>query len=438
MGIASGTFSYADETELYVFESSARTGVRPKVLIIFDNSGSMQTLEQNSAEAYNPDKTYEAVGSANSYQGRMLYFTKGGIDNTSLPTPDSPSESRRFLDAINGCAESREALQKLGRFTGYLREYSTKGQTGEWLEFPDNKGANIELIDCWEDIEAKNPNNAPGTKDGAGAVAKGYPVDAKKSGKDPVAYNFLSATSEATALAEAKNTRFGTGLPVTLYTDNYLRWYTLVQQGKIPNAPKTRLEIAKSEITNFINSNTSVDFGLAVFNLDYPNEGDRDGGRIVAGIRQMTPTVKNSLMDTIEDLPADTNTPLCETLYEAYNYFGGNSIVYGNKDSDYNFGGGKKYTANKPPLDASIISGGKYISPLRVCPDRAYVIYITDGVPTVDQHADAAIKTLTTGASTAGNYSVYKDSANNFKDSYLPAMASYMFNNDLVNKQDAT
>lgn len=35
--------SWADDTELYVYEASARTGARPQILIIFDNSGSMST-----------------------------------------------------------------------------------------------------------------------------------------------------------------------------------------------------------------------------------------------------------------------------------------------------------------------------------------------------------------------------------------------------------
>lgn len=106
IGISGATF--ADDTELYVFGNKGE-GSRPKVLIIFDNSGSMSTIEEDEVAGYNPNyvqddgtEGYPAVGSSNAYQGRMLYFTKGGIDNTSVPTPDSPSEARRFLDAING------------------------------------------------------------------------------------------------------------------------------------------------------------------------------------------------------------------------------------------------------------------------------------------------------------------------------------------------
>ncbi len=437
--VAATGVTFADDTELYVFESSTRTGSRPKVLIIFDNSGSMATIEEDEASGYNPDYVqpdgtpgYPAVGSSNSYQGRMLYFTKGGIDNTSLPTPDSPSESRRFLDAINGCNQSKEALDKYGRFTGYLREYSVKGKTGTWEEVPDNNGANIEFIDCWEDIEQLDPVNA-------NSIAQGFPVDALRVNNKAYPYNHDSSGnptwSDAAELAKA--TGFGTGEPITLYTDNYLRWYTLVQRGELPTVPKSRLEIAKEAMKNIVISTPSVDFGLAVFNLNYPYEGDRDGGRIVSGIRKMSSSAKESLLSTIDMLPADTNTPLCETLFEAYRYFSGGGIKYGHKDSDYNFGGGNKYHSNNPPYDTSIESSGSYISPMKVCPDIAYVVYITDGSPTVDTFANSDITALTSasGVSSEGDYSSFSEGLSTA--SYLPALASYMFNNDMINELDA-
>lgn len=429
-------FSFGDDTELYVFESSIRTGARPKVLIIFDNSGSMATIESSAVGGYNSTTTYPAVGSSHAYQGRMIYFTKGsGTDNTSMPTPDSPSEARRFLDEINGCHTSKEALDKYGRFTGYIREYATKGQTGTWEEVPDNNGANITITDCWEDIEAQDPINATN-------VDNGFPVDALKKDKSAIPYNYVTTSSGSVwdaALADAKKTKFGTGLPVTLYTDNYLRWYTLVQRGELPIVPQSRLEIAKDAITNIVNSTPSVDFGLAVFNLNYPYEGDRDGGRIVSGIKQMTTEAKSSLLSTIEKLPADTNTPLCETLFEAYRYLSGGPITYGHKDSNYNFGGGNRYTANIPTYDTSIESDGSYISPFKVCSDIAYIIYVTDGTPTVDSHANTAIAALTANGAAVGNYSTFSEGLDTKNSpSYLPALASYMFNNDLVKQADSS
>ena len=196
-----------------------------------------------------------------------------------------------------------------------------------------------------------------------------------------------SQSKKDDAIAAAKSTAFGTGQPLTLYTDNYLRWFN----GDQELVPKSRLDIAKEVITNTIVTTPSVDFGMAVFNINYPKEGDADGGRIVSGIKTMTDASKISLLDTIADLDPETNTPLCETLYEAYSYFAGKSVTFGDKDKKPS---GYKYTPNTPPRDTTIESGGAYKSPFNKCQSRAYVVYITDGAPTVDQNADSLIKAL--------------------------------------------
>ncbi len=82
--------SFADDTDLYL--NPAANNVRPQVLIIFDNSNSMDTTLTGLPGSYNPDETYDPIGSSHAYQGRMIYFTVGtGMDESSLPVPDSPS-----------------------------------------------------------------------------------------------------------------------------------------------------------------------------------------------------------------------------------------------------------------------------------------------------------------------------------------------------------
>lgn len=416
-GMISGV-THGDDTELYVFESSARSGARPQVLIIFDNSGSMGTMIEDAEAFYDPSIIYPAVGSDNSLQERMVYFTKGGVDNSAMPVPDSPSESRRFLDEINGCESSWSYLSDYGVFTGFFREYSFSGQNGTWQEVPDNNGANINIIDCFDDIEGGKWRNATGQPNG-------FPVDSAGNKRNPVRYtevdNGSSGSGFDAAIEKAQLTAFGTGQTITLYTDNYLRW----SQGDKELVPTTRLAVAKEVIKNTIVTTPSVDFGLAIFNLNYRDEGDRDGGRIVSGIKTMTEANKVSLLSTIENLPASTNTPLCETLYEAYRYFAGKGVYYGNDDSNYSDG----YRANRPPRDTSIEDSGKYISPFKECQNRAYIVYITDGVPTVDQSADSMIKGLT-GVSSSDKF---VNTSPNFT-SYLPALAGWMNTND-VNTQ---
>ncbi|WP_281212316.1 pilus assembly protein [Shewanella insulae] len=415
--------SFADDTDLYL--NPAMNNVRPQVLIIFDNSGSMDTIIDGVAGGYDPAITYEAVGSANSYQGRMIYFTVGtGMDESSLPVPDSPSESRRFNDLLNGCKAARDALNQYGRFTGYIREFIKKGKgKATWQPIKENSGAETNNpIDCWEDVElGYNSNNDDGSTYKTGFPA-GYPKDGN------VNYPWDNSTN---AQDDAKKLGWNNGELVTLYTDNYLRWYTLYKNDLLPVPPDgegfTRLEIAKKAISGVISSIPSVDFGLAVYNLNYPYEGDSDGGRIVAGIRSRTSAEKDTLLSTINNLPAQTNTPLCETLFEAYRYFSGGPITYGHADSDYN-SKDIKYTANRPMYDISIEDGANYKTPLSECNKVAHVIYITDGAPVLDDSANEFIKALN------DDPYVYKAASGDqpAKVSYLPALAEYMFANDLL------
>ena len=400
---------WAEDIELYVGNTAQRIGNKPQVLIIFDNSGSMNTYEEVTAP-YDPNITYPAIGSLNSLSDKFVYFTKGtGVDNTSAPTPDSPSESRRFLDSINSCQIARERLATVGFYTGHIREYAFQGNSGSWQEIPDNNGANIEVIDCWDDVRLQNPNNA-GIKKKNGTLQDlpdGYPIDGEGTKQNPVYY---------TADVSQSNTALGTGEVVTLYSDNYLRWY---KSETIETVNRTRLDIAKDTVTNLIESAPSVDFGLQVFNYDYPNEGDRDGGRIVFGIQESTATARAELVEIIDlEIDGETNTPLCESLYEAMRYLGGKSVLYGNDDSNY----GSGYKGNTPPRDTSIESSGNYISPYSGCSNEVYIILITDGVPTLDKNADSSIKAL------SGMGSPMKVNGTN---NYLAALAEWMHNNDL-------
>ncbi len=416
--------TFADDTELYVIGGSNQNKKNPKVLIIFDNSGSMSTIEEDSPGAYvnDQDDLYPAISSAHAYQDDKVYFTKGaGIDDTGGDIPLSPSDSKRFLKDINGCHQSWALLEKYGRYTGFVGEYRIQGKTGTWGELRDNSGANYDTIDCLEDIQENDPVNAK-DKDGT-SHPNGFPIDGVQQGNTPKPYSVVGG-----------NTQLGNGEAVTLYTANYLRWHAAAVAGVLPTSPQSRLDIAKTAIEQVINSNQSVDFGLALFNMDYPSEGYRDGGRIVSGIQKLTSSSKSALLATIDGIPADTNTPLCETLFEAYNYFAGNPVLFGKKDSDYS----NWYDGNEPPRDTSIEAGNKYISPFRVCPDAAYVIYITDGVPSQDTFANGDIISLTKNGVTeqaddktvAPLYTSFSEGLSTA--SYLPALASYLYHNDLV------
>src|SRR5690606_3087524 len=113
------------------------------------------------------------------------------------------------------------------------------------------------------------------------------------------------------------------------------------------------------------------------------------------------------------------NTPLCETLYEAYRFYGGQPVLYGKQ------GGTRDKLAEDPE--------GTYTSPYDKCSNNGYVIYVTDGAVTSDTAADSAVKALTDSLS-ADERAAYGSTVgygSGTSKSYLAAMAGYMKNKDV-------
>ena len=411
-------FSFADDTELYVFESTARTGARPQMLIIFDNSGSM------GARVYDVDAPYVkgagGLDAGNFAKTGKLYYSRGPTNKANLPNPANANEKRQFSGAINGCQSSWQYLNTYGVFTGFFREYRFSGANGTWKELSGANVSNALAIDCFEDIQDSKWRNAAGS-------SSGLPVDSLGSVSSPVRYSAASGGSNSktkrNAKAKAALTGFGTGRVITVYTEDYLRW----EHGVKNKVTKTRLELAKDAIKNVILTTPGVDFGLSIFNMNGPGDNQRDGGRIIAGIKNMSSKGKIDLLNSVQSITYAQNTPLCETLYEAYRYFSGQSVLFGNDDSDYvsydrwgRYRGTYKSNRNSP-LDPDILKAGIYSSPLKKCQDKAYIVYITDGEPTVDNAANLAIESLTGG--------VDKHTAKPV--SYLSSMSSWMNNHDV-------
>ncbi|MGS0824701.1 pilus assembly protein [Shewanella sp. 0m-8] len=394
MTVVSGV-SYADDTELYVFESSARSGSRPQVLIIFDNSGSMST-DEYTEEFYDRGETVD--------KSTKIYYSKGGIGVPELTSPN------HFFGSVNGCQSSRRYLRSYGMFTGFVRQYSYTGENGEWTELPDTLNGNVTTLDCFEDFEDRDKlyfGNASG-------IDKGFPVDSLGSKESPVLYTYVNKNSNSSdidsSVETAKLTKFGTGKSVTFYTERYVNWYNSTKS----KGWESRLDIAKRVMEDTVVATPGVDFGLAVFNGNYYS--DQNGGRVISGIKRLNPADKVSLINTINDLGADTWTPLCETLYESYRYFAGLSVKYGLQASGLT-----------PDRDTSVEKNGIYESPFNAmqCSSNAYVVYITDGSPTNDTNADYYVSRM----------NGYR-SSDREGGSYLPALASIMNRKDVNTSMD--
>ncbi|WP_067522860.1 pilus assembly protein [Endozoicomonas ascidiicola] len=166
---------------------------------------------------------------------------------------------------------------------------------------------------------------------------------------------------------------------------NYLNWFF--------QPDRTRMDVAKEAVTQLITDNPSLEFGLALFNF-------KNGGHIFQGLRERNSGETQTLLSAIDDLSPSTWTPLCETYYEVYRYFTGQSV-------DYGLEAGSRDTSQE--------SDGLYTSPLNSC-QNIYVIYMTDGQPSEDGGRDTEIETLT------------GRSCSEYDGNCLPILAGYLSN----------
>lgn len=395
MALGGSSLTWSDDTEVFLSQFAAGGGGtgRPKVLIVFDTSGSMNQ-EVESRIPYDPGTDYDGGAS----DDRIYWSTDG--------TPPSASSSRWVTWDYNACATSYDPLNNVGFFTGKVMRYD-KDHDAQWEPFRTDQMGRDDVFDCEADTIA-----VPPTASNRGAAEDGYPSDSEKP-----------YTSQ---LGKIK-TDWENG--VTLFSANYVNWANSTDPSVVTEAPK--IEVARNVLEETINATPGVDFGLMLFNFNfdygqsgYPSWMARDlamvnyhGGRVVAGVPDgMTDTQKNSLLSVIESMNAEGSTPLCETFYEAYNYIAGKQVVWGDRDPD-----------RTPGRDTSVEEGGNYTSPLKTC-QYLYVIYVTDGEPQYDIKANDDIETLT--GKTCGEYDTANSNPSTYKNCFA-VLAEYMFNNDL-------
>lgn len=297
----------ADDTEIY---GTVTLSVQPNVLIIFDNSGSMDTVDVGG-ELYDP--AIEYVG---SYTTDSVYV-KEQINRRWVWS--------LFADDVDEleCESVRDELLE----NGYANEVRIRG-------------------------------------------ASPYDCDRSWSRKTLRLGNFRNY--DASGVGDASS----------------------------------RISVAKEVVKTLINDTENVRFGLMVFN-DFYNIGyydsDADGGRIV----NECGTDKSTLTTSINNINANTWTPLAETLAEAGLYFAG-------AQSWFN-------------------AGTTYTTPMEERCQKNYIILMTDGEPARDDDPKLASETYING-DTIGDYDGDGKDPGDYEDpkgtDYLDDVAKYLYEND--------
>lgn len=336
----------ADDTEVYVGSNLGNSSVRPNIVFIIDNSGSMRSTVEITPIAYDPSVTYTGPCSAD----RVYWWDGRG----SSPTCSSDDW---FYVSANRCDKSISALQNQGLY-GPSRmamwKQSWRARRSEWTDF--SASWHDRAVEC----EADSGVHGDGIDTAKLWAADGSAGPWSSSSGNEVRWN-------------------RTGDNFTLYSANYMNW-----KETAGNTTMTRLEVVQQVFGNLIDTSENINVSVMIFNSS-------EGGRVLIPMQALTDANRASLKATVNALTPETMTPLSETLHEAFQYYRGGNVEYGSSG------------------DASVISNGVYISPIEFQCQKNFIVLLTDGEPTYDTSSDYEIENLDgfanlTGASTcSGN-----------------------------------
>jgi len=310
----------AKDTDIYLKTPQVSRDDSPDILILLDNSGSMESNSITTTPAYDATTTYSG-----GYDSTRIYWrTTSGSDLLGdIPT----STTRWFPAANNKCTASLENLGNTAAATGYYATDhvvgwiwktsggSTSSTQGRWnnLSGGNNSDGNAKMAD----VECMNDNPADA---GAGNTYLTYSNNSN-----------LNYTSRYTSVVGNKLDLSTFNTP-TLYSGNYLNY----KANPPASTSQTRMEIARAAVNTIIDSNKGVRFGLMVFNR---NNTTPNGGRVLMRIDTMTDNRRAAMKSIVNgitgyaDSPTNSQqnyTPLAESLWEAYRYFSGGAVDYGN------------------------------------------------------------------------------------------------------------
>ena len=397
----------AKDTDIYLLAPSSTTDDKPNVMIILDNSGSMTDV-LSSPPAYDPTVNY-CTDDLDAKYPTMFPLPNAGKPGTCASiggriywsfnnNPPSMSSTQWFTSTKNNCLASLSpGLSTAGKYAGTKIAAWSTGSGNGWKTINSRNDSNITYVDCQQD----------GTTNGQATGDNSFPRCSGSSGGCSNTSAYTSTSSQAFSWSGFSPTSGGSSVSSpTLYSVNYMNYANNANlQDNI-----TRMDVAKSAVRSIIDTYTTVRFGLMAFNA---NNSTPDGGRVLMRVANMDNARRTAMKNIVNSLNASTNTPLAETMWEAYRYFSGQSVTYGNPttqtphqdscaqnvaNSACNNGGYYDALA----AGNAAYNDGTYISPFTYGCQKAFIIYVTDGDPTNDSAANSAIATLT-GASCSGS-----------------------------------
>ncbi len=180
---------------------------------------------------------------------------------------------------------------------------------------------------------------------------------------------------------------------------------------------RSRMAILKESTANLLSTLTNMNVGIMRFNFnaDTGTRNGNHGGTLVTAVQDIdggSGANRAQLIADLRRLTADGNTPLQESLYEAYSYFAGNTPPSRNEQlqvapvgSTVDIPTNLTLTTSAAQTDSNAInsSNGRYSSPIiNSCQDNNIILF-SDGQPTQDTAYEGTIESNLVGGDCTGS-----------------------------------
>src|SRR5688572_3210169 len=289
----SGAPAIADDSELFIGTSTA-AGAQPNILLIIDNSISMNELVRAQA----------------TFDGSISYPEGGGCEADRVywrlgtgSMPNCSSNDRWFNLSALRCNAALQAFVTAGMYNDRMGQFDTTDSSNGRRWEAMNSSRKTNLVEC-EDDAGIHGDGVDGTR----LYAR------NNSSTTPTWGTFSQRITWGVAPLDTQT--------VTLYSGNYMNW----TYG--PRFDRTRLEIVKEVATDLLDTVNGVNVGLMTFNQYLGSTTGSQGGYVVHEVEDID-DARAELQAEINDLDPEASTPLSETLYEAALYMKGDAFHYG-------------------------------------------------------------------------------------------------------------
>lgn len=440
LALSAASAARADDTEIFFNQNNGN--IPANIVFILDTSGSMNSLV-TTQEPYDSSVTYSPDKCAAFDPSYYYYSTKG--------TPACGS-ANKIATTLFKCASMMRFINSSGFTTAPFAQWGSSSAsvtTGKGTVAKPKIVTTTQTYGWTNTLSAANSTGFVECKGDAGLDGDGInrfklfastdTFSAVTTVTTPPGTTVISGTvtaAQQTGVWDASSAKdyfkASSGGTYTLYSANYLNYLNDSTQ----TSTGSKMSIMHNAAQLLLNSLSGVNVGLMRYN--YAGQG----GMVMAPVADLDAgTNRQDRINLVNSWAPVGITPLSETLYEAYLYFAGSPVNYGNSSWSTTCtnwlanGQCSTATAFVQHSVAASRSGGtiaspNYDSPADFSCRKNFIVYLTDGLPNENSAADPAIKALPNFPTLGGSCDATSFAGAN-GGKCLGALSQYMYNADL-------